>query len=440
MKASPLLKAARYGIFCAGFALFGNAAVQAGPLELVPDTHATVAAALAAVSPGGTVRITNSATYTLSDVEVSTASTNIKIEAAPGASPTLKKDAASTSTFMVRTWASCKIGSNNGGRITLDGSANGNLGRFLDDRHPFGSTVTYENILITGLRNSGSQYVAYPRAGYGNQTYRNIKVDTTGAPTTYGFRCDNITTGRTMLFERVDLSGGERGLVGYNSSFAEGTITATNCQFAASIYGINFEGSTSQTLNLNYCWVRGGSYNGGISSFDGMYCLRTGLTINASYSTFVTEGDGNGVYLFNDSGPRLRATFDHCDLIGRRPDGGAGYFGLRLISSSGQPHLLTFTNTNLFGNSRGLFIDSVNNETVTSSYSNFFALGGTHVTNHTLSGTDISINPGYPDYTAGNFAYSNSTVATSDNVGGPIGTQANFDVLVPVEVSAFSLD
>ncbi|MCA9448514.1 MAG: hypothetical protein KC931_15435, partial [Candidatus Omnitrophica bacterium] len=172
------------------------------------------------------------------------------------------------------------------------------------------------------------------------------------------------------------------------------------------------------TLNINNTLI---DETGG-GAFSAFY-TRGPLTINMTHSAIRTADiDGFGFYHFDDqagTGPVV-ATFDHCDFVADFP--------LRLLSSF-SPNTYTVTNCNFrYGataSGRGQLLGGTDmvDDTVVWDYNN--VLSGSYGT-FPLGGNDIAVEPVYTDVVAGDFTYTDTTVLTSDEMGGPLGSYQTY--------------
>ncbi len=384
-------------------------------LERVPTDHTTIQAALNSVSPGGTVLIENSAVY---DEELVIQTANIRIVAASGETPTIRY--AGGQSYIIFADKPCRIGSNTGGRITIDGNRGGpgTQTHVFRTVHTSGE-VRIENIDVTNVRNN---QVVYPSGGTADITLNNVHIDG-GGILQFAIRVDFLNS--VLTLNCVTLTNCVRECI-FSANAATGVININNSVLSAGFDVVFFDFAAGGfTLNINDSLI---NETGGGGGFSALY-TRGPMTINMANSVIRTgDIDGFGFYHFDDqagTGP-VNFNADHCDFVADFP--------FRLLSSTAANNY-TLTNCNfvhgpsagrgqLLGGAGGgddTFVWDYNN--VQSNSYDAFPVGA----------NDIHIDPLYTNVASGDFTYSDATVLVSDSAGGPIGANAAFPASICAE-------
>lgn len=389
----------------------------------VPDDYATIQAAIDAVAPYGTIRITDSGVY---EEALLVDTPGIVIEAAPCESPTLLYDGSVG--HMIRCSVPFQFGSNSGGRILLDANLGGpgSLSRVLDTRHTNG-TVVFENLGLDNLRNT---YIFFPNPipNISDVYFNNVHADGHDpglnlAVVAFPFRFDGYNG--TVTFNWCNIRRMARDAFFFFAS-GNGTVNVLNSIVEAGFDTIFFDFAVGGfTMNVDNSYI---NETGGGGAFSTIY-TRGPNTFNFTNSVIrCADFDGFGVYMFDDqagAGPTT-LTMDHCDVVADFP--------FRLLSSF-NINEVTVTNTNFrYGaqsSGRGQLLGGDNgDDTIVWDYNN--VVSGSY-DQFPVGANDISIDPGYTSFANGDFTYSDATVLISDASGEPLGSTANFvpSVLVP---------
>ncbi len=394
------------------FIIFGSFIPKASAevLERVPTDHATIAAAVGAVSPGGTVLIEDSSVY-VESFAIQTA--NISIVAAPGETPTIQYDG--NNSYIIFADQPCQVGSNTGGRITIDGN-NGGGGTQTHVFRPLHSSgeVRFENLDVRNVRNNP---IVMPDAGTADTVLSNVDIDG-GGVLQFGIRLDFLNS--VLTLNCVNYTNVSRECI-FTSNPSTGTLNVNNSYLEAVFQPINLEfGSGGNTLNIDNSYIH---ESGGVGAFGAFY-VRGAHTINMTNS--VVQNDDAGAFAFYHydadgagvSGPST-VTFDHCDLIADFP--------FRLVGSDSVNNQYTITNTNMAvgaGAGSGQLLDGPNgDDTTVWDYNN--VQSGAYAA-WPVGANDLNLDPVYTDPGNGDYTYSDATVLTGDDSGGPIGNNAVF--------------
>ncbi|MCE5228827.1 hypothetical protein LLG95_04425 [bacterium] len=442
------------------------ASAHAASSVSVPGDFATVRAAIAAVDDGGTITITNSATYAEPNLLIAKP---LKIYAATGQSPVIKNDGTTNATFLRFTQTGdVRIGSLTGGRIQFvfvrgaTGTQPGTQWVQLD--HTTDSLIAFENIdiLCTGTTGVTANIQSITQ----NQATNTMKK----ANVSWSY-C-TLDWGRQAAYLTGSQYGMCIGSTGYIGSTSQGGPKWTLDHVKIKNY--NRSGIWQQTrdaeLNMNYCEV--GTYGerfgtatgnpwGGIvnnqaaarwvgrinntifrgpATYSGCNITAPGTSVTLSKTVFLNGYNINGTgavgalqiggaastTAFNG---RMYITADHCDFADMSVVGSnaAAIFRSATTANENTSITLTITNSNIY---------SVNNKPVNlltwvagrdvfnSSYNNVYGAGAS--AGYTAGTGDISYDPRYFDATGSDMRYYNNTLKTADAVGGPIGTNAGY--------------
>ncbi|NUP93507.1 MAG: hypothetical protein HUU36_11715 [Candidatus Omnitrophica bacterium] len=377
-------------------------------LERVPSDHASIQAAIDAVSPGGTVLIEDSAVYE-EDLVIQTA--NIRIVAASGENPTIRY--AGGHSYIIYADQPCRVGSNTGGRIKIDGNRNGpgTQTHIFRPVHISGE-VRIENADVVNVRNN---QVLFPDGSTGDVTLNNVAIDG-GGLLQFAIRVDFLNS--VLTLNCVTLTNCARECL-FSGNPATGIINVFNSVLSAGFDVVFFDFQAGgYTLNIRDSLI---NETGGGGAFSAFY-TRAPLTINMSHSVIRTADiDAFGFYHFDDqagTGP-VTLTADHCDFVADFP--------LRLLSSTAANNY-TLTNCNLVHGptpSRGQLLGGAagGDDTFTWNYNN---IPSNSYDAFPSGANDIHIDPGYTNVAGGDFTYSDPTVLVSDDTGGPVGTTYSF--------------
>jgi hypothetical protein len=130
---------------------------------------------MASIQGGDTVLIEDSGVYQ----EKLLISRSILLMAATGETPTIRSDGDAARPYLIRNYDAAigaRIGSNTGGRITLDGNGDTSIYWLLSNRHTAGEVV-YENLLLKG-GHAGANSLVFPELRLGSTvTLNNVEID-----------------------------------------------------------------------------------------------------------------------------------------------------------------------------------------------------------------------------------------------------------------------
>jgi hypothetical protein len=397
------------------------------PLVLVPGDQATLPAALAAVDPGGVVRITDSGVY---EGQIVFTKAGVTLEAAPGTNPTILYPEGGPS-YLVYANQPVKIGSSAGGRITMDGGMRVGLTTMLNADHGAG-LVTFENLHVVGM--TAPVNVIYPNPGTADVTVRDTIIDA-NFECQFPVRLDFVNPGDTLTFENVAVLGAaSRGI--FTSSAGGGTFNLINSYIESVNTAMELTtGAGAYTINItgSYIYSQFGNSSGGA-----LYA-RSSPNLTATNSVFRCSGlDAYAIYLFTDGASTSGGSFNftNCDIIGD----GTTFAALRLVSSPiGDTITIRDTNVmHLRATSRSLFGSPAVADVVTLDYN---SLSGSRDGFPATQNVEYNIIPDYVSIPAGDFAYTDATLIVGDTQGDPVGSFTNFrgvgEVLL-VELESFA--
>lgn len=427
----------------------------------VPGDYATINAAVAAVDAGGTITITDSATYVERGMTIDK---SLKIFAAAGQSPLIQNDATSTSAVVpftfTQTSGDVQIGSNSGGRIRLQYNrlASGNATQFMLFRHTTDTLVTIENVdvLCTGVTTVQSPHFTQADRNYANRVIiRNVDVNQNFATVTsasYGVVIgttaavySNPTRSPVYLLDRVRIKG-------YNRSGVWNQFRGAELNIVDSEVGVLGQKNTAG----NYPW--GGFINNqaacpfvgrfttsvfrGAAAGHAVWIGSCGSSVTLSrcvaiqqYTISATAPNG-ALYLGANSGtavvdtPRMTVTADHCDFVDLSPvNNFSAAIATRIATGDARTtYVLTVSNSNIYSAANKAFNATlktgVNPDEIHSDHNNVYGQGTS--AGYTAGTGDIAFDPMYTNASASDVRYSNNTLKTADSAGAPVGTNASY--------------
>lgn len=380
---------------------------------LVPDDSPTIsgAIALASQSGGDRVIITNSATYSES-IDITRP---VTVLASPGETPTIQYDAASTASFMLLMdddSVGAQFGSNDGGRITIDGLQNANLTQITNIQHTAG-TVVLENLLLRGGKAADEHLIPQTDAN-AVTTARNVIFDGEGV-VDFILRPDLLNGGTLNLIDCVVRNADRTGML-HSTSAGFGTVNIIGCVIEGFELGIS-----SQPGGGIINWTIEDSYIGNTTvdgSFAAMWIRAPDQVLTANRTVFREKGIGASFFLFPGTGGTF--TLDNCDIISDKD------IGFRL--TAGTDRTISVTDTNIFTpGSVGFFGNQSGSDVITTDYNNVTG-GYDDLTNlQAVTDLDPPTTPSYVDIDPPglNFGYNNPELLTADSSGGPIGSFLN---------------
>lgn len=380
---------------------------------LVPGDAPTItdAIALANAAGGDRVIITNSATYS----ESIDMTKPVTVLAAPGETPTIAYDAASTASFMLLMddeSVGAQFGSNEGGQIIIDGLQNANLTSLTNIQHTAGEVVI-ENLLLRGGKATDEHLIPQTDA-LAVTTARNVTFDGQGV-TDFILRPDLLNGGTMNLIDCVVRNADRYGML-HSTSGGFGTVNITRSVIEGFELGI-----ASQPGGGILNWTIEDSYIGNTTtdgSFAAIWFRAPDQVFTAHRTVFREKGIGASFFLFPGTGGTF--TLDNCDIISDKD------IGFRL--TAGTDRTISVTDTNIFTpGSVGYFGNLTASDVVTTDYNN--VLGGYDSLTSLQAITDIdpATTPTYVDIDPPglNLGYDTPELLTADSSGGPIGSFLN---------------
>ncbi len=427
----------------AAFASALLAAPALGAVIEVPNGQPTVAAAIAAANSGDEIVITNSDTYVEGTL---TFNKQLTLAASPGQTPTIESDGSTALFFMAEGSNGTKIGSNDGGRITID-AASSSRDMIRLATVPADS-VEFENLNMINPQatTSGVALLAFSAgsnvAGVGSATFRDVFVDMKGTGGR-AFRLATTAAASTYTFERVEVvnvaDGQDPFILGVNGTALHGgTLNVKDSRIfggARSVYlfensskpqwDINIEDSLFRTrASVGAVGIRIDLPNTGISVVRSAFAS-TGASILFNGNTRPVGDDGSQVTIdqsdlvsSGDPAPEPPAIPPPTVLI-QPPITSAGDRGF-LVTNSILYNTTTANNVVVVGEGSNDEIGGNNNNAFPGGYEDF------------SSTADVSPaeEPLYQDLAANDFRYSNTTFLTASATGGHIGSRRNFQLFL----------
>lgn len=440
---------------------------QAANSVTVPGDYTTIQTAVNAVDEGGTVTITDSATYTCATNLV--IRKGVKIFASVGQTPTIRNSnttsAAVAIDFTPTNTADSQIGSLDGGHIKLElvkatpvtGSVYNPTTAFIRMNHTTGTTVKLENVdmletgvttvaAITGIlhniNNKSIVTLNYVDININRPTLTGGAYGIVVGATSGNFV--NRLGGPTYNLNHVRLKGYSR--AGVWNQFVDPTINLNYYesgtlgeQHAALSYPwagfMHNQGATRMVGRFTNSIMRGPkTYDACLlqangSSFTLSRCVfMNGFSLNATGMAGALRLAGTTAGTANAE--KLKITADHCDIVDLSAYGssvGALVRGSLTANEARTTVSLTLTNSNVFSlNNRAVNIPATNGGVTefTSSHNNVF--GAQTNQGYTAGTGDISFDPLYFDAANGDMRYYNNTLKTADTAGKPVGTNGDY--------------
>jgi hypothetical protein len=418
---------------------------------LVPTDSATVQGGVNMAGPGDTVLIENSATY----VESVAIQEVITVMAAAGQTPTLLYDSGATSpaSYMVYIdTPGAQFGSNAGGQILLDGACNTNVTTFLQSNITTGEVI-FENLRC--INSTPSAYFIFPDPDPPGDT---------GIPTTATFTFNDVVgegvgcnlagptarfddpdflirpdflEGSTIQLTRCEFTGADRmcilhgggdtiasyGNVIIDQSYLSGRELAITSEPAPRALAINWT-VTDSLLESTIDPIESGIFG----TFAPWWVRAPEQVIGCTRTVFLENGLGRSFLMF--PGDDSLITFDHCDFV--------SFNGVPFEidpPTLALPRNISIRNCNLIGfNEEGngpepgisggvVGLDVFNND-----YNNVLSgYDGLELVKPEIMGANDIIPAVTPDYTDPrspglNYQYTDPTLLTGDEIGGPVGS------------------
>lgn len=388
------------------------------PLVLVPNDEDSITSGLLMVTPGGTVRIMDSAVY---EETLALNKAGVTLEAAVGAEPTVLNPGGQS--FLISASQPVQIGTNAGGRITFDANGGSGLTHLLNNSNAAGTTVTLENTVMQGMGSGGS--IIYPGTSGGDLLVRDSHIDGTG--NTYPVRIDFVNPGETLRFENSIIEAS--GVAIHTNTTGGGTLDLVNTYVKGGGRTLNMSNTAGDYfINIidSYIVSDGGP--------DAVY-IRATPTVYAENSVFhLVSGTGNAFYAFPNGAATtdMSLTFINCDFVAET--GFAAFRTSQTPDTVDSVDVYTFINSNLIHYSDNRSFNGAPRavDVVTLNYNSVpGARGGFPATED----VEYDIVPDYANIDNGDFSYTDSTLITGDSTGGPVGSFRDFGPLMGIVTS-----
>ncbi len=450
------------------------------------QAYTTISAAIEAAVDGDVIRIMDSAVYE----EKVVINKSVQVMADGEHTPTIKTpDGLTGDAVLVTTGAQGgQFGSLAGGRINVDRNlppdhaTTGKHGIMVNGIL-VGQEYTIENVYVTGFTTGG--VVASHVTGYdatcgvkGTLHLKNIEIDgkhtadaitgaaKTGVRVVGGSASNKSNEGATIRMNRVLTKNlNSHAMILNNSSTAHlPNVTAVieDCELTTlKDCGIQMGNNPGINLSVNNSFLLGG----GIQNSWG--ALRYGTTNNTTVGppsgtisirnsvlavwplagTAMVIG-ASGTDVSNDTS----FTIDHCDIINQLGGGTTitdqtPRARTAINFAAGSNRTLTFTNNNVYGPDAsgdivlaGITVVPGAGDVITVSHNNVFVSGADYTGVTPGAGTvQPGVNPNYVDAANGNYTVQNPAIQTASMTGGVLGSGRSASLVVPVELSTFSL-
>ena len=432
MKSSMHLVA--FATLALGLILPGTGAL--GATLRVPQDHATITAAIAAAGSGDVVTITNSTTYT----ETLVFDKALTLRAEAGHTPVIHSPAGINALMAINDAADgLKIGDAAGGRITLSALGTTTLYGILFTTGASG--IVIENLDMR-YPSSGGTYVLDFQGPNISATFS--RVDTfayyRGLELTDG---DNASGG-SVIFEycNIDTSG----IGSFNEILRLRTTTShlasaifRNCKLSSDNAVVDVSSYLADTVvTLENCFLVN-------NLVDNILVYNCSPTVDITMNDCALLSRGNGVWYNYTGGPTLAfdaftLLIDHCDLWGNYMHPTGIYSVVQIEPGAGRNITIKSTNVlspDLTTEGIDMFNDNLADDTIVMNYNNVQA----YENGAPQGANDKSpmVQPNYAQPEMGDFTYTVASLITSGEGGTPIGSNTNFPLTVPVELSTFQL-
>lgn len=412
--------------------LIGTGLSAQAATVLVPSNSPTITGAIAAANSGDVVLIENSAVYT----EQVVVNKPITLMAAPNQTPTIRYDTAALPYSFVVFGASAgaQIGSNGGGRITLDGVGDLDITTFLPTPIGAGEIICENLELINGHASMQFLFPA-PTSSAAVLTFRNLSIDGAGV-VNFMIRPD-LLNGATFNIEDCVIVGAGRFVVLHGGS---GVVPL-------SVGTVNIEGSvlsglqnalTSEPSAQVITWNVTNSVLESTVDEIGTAALGTSgacwwirapnQIITITRSVLIESGIGSTFYFFPGTGTTV--TMDHVDIISRN--------NICVRFDGAMNRNLSIRNSNIYSfDSAGFFGSFTASDVLNNDYNNVFGgYDGLELVKPTIKGPNDPATPEEPLYAAPtitglNFEYTNPVLLVADEFGGSLGSFLNFGIVPP---------
>ncbi len=395
-------------LMLACLALLFGAPAGAAVVQVSGGGLDVISAAVDGAAENDTIEITDSAVYQ-QDIVYWAIGKAIKIVATAGQTPSINFINASGSAIIPSIPGLVQFGSNDGGRITIRDSVDGDL-LFNGHWAPDGANYVFENILFTNDGSGGTW------AGGGGMFFYAAEAENISIT----FNNCEFTTSSTSVYYGST----------YGSTFsidcnAAGTMTfnVSDCKFVNNTNPIFIAGGNVTVENCLFQDWYGWGINCALGAYN-LFSSTVHINNNAFYatrtSTFSDIGNTAGI-LFNSSYEDNIAYIDHCDFYCNV----ANVFMLGAIYSAGNFSDIAVTNCNIQLTGSSLLAPPAENiegtpPTITYDYCNMngaatgiWASGGHNLTTF--------VSPDYADLPA-DWTYTEPALLTADSAGGPIGS------------------
>lgn len=390
-----------FALFTFGFPAFSGTI-------LVPDHFPTLNSALSQAGDGDVIRITNSATYDENVVITK----SVAIEASPGMSPAIRGTGTTSSVLWTDNRSlGARIGSLDGGRITIDGGSHSNISVIVGNGHDGDGVVVYENLLIRNPTAGNS--MIYPTSA-GNTTFRDVEVDA-GNVCQFPIRLDFLG-GKEIRFEGCSLiNAPDIGLFCQNPT-GSGTVVLQDCRIETLKRPILIQpGSGHFNFSIQRSWIR----NLDTTQSNQTFSLRgSATTLSMAESVVENPGPGHAFFFFQDYG-NIDITIDHCDVRAA-----SLAFGFQNATN----RTFEITNSNIITPGAATTGSLAPGDLFTADYNNF--PGGRGVIPAGANDVNPAVVPSYFDPPMGDFRYSTPSLLAADSAGGPIGSNRLFEIQV----------
>lgn len=394
------------GLVCLAVMLIPVTATQSATIR-VPTDSPTIQGAVdqANLLGGDVVLIEDSGVYS----EKIQISRSIRLMAAPGQTPTIRSNGDPQKPYMIRhsdAAIGSVIGSNEGGRITIDGDGDPSIIWHISNRHTSGE-ITFENLLLTGGHDGANSFI-YPEIRVRTTvTFNNVIVDAQDV-VEFPVRPD-LLRGGTINFNEVVITGAKRMAILHSNATGVGNFNIHNSKIVAKQVAIAIEPGGGPIT-----WALQNSYFGSTDSgsWAAMWVRAPDQRMTIVRSVFDMAGSGSSFFLFPAVGCDLY--MDHCDIL-------SNYIGFRM--TSGTNRRIEVRNTNIVSTSVGYFGDTHPTDDLTFAHNNIPGGYGTFPTG--MNDVIPGLIPNYPvpNFPHLNFAYTTPALLVGDDQGGPIGSR-----------------
>lgn len=343
----------------------------------------------------------------------------IRLIAAPGQTPTIRSDGAPVDGGVLshsNAAVGGVIGSNEGGRITIDGAGHAVNSRLIASLHT-GGEVKFENLRLTGGHGGLFSFI-YPDVQVASvASFNNVEVDCQGV-VDFPIRPDQLRGG-VLNLHRVTVDDADRMAILHSTANGAGTVNIDHCVLVGKQLAIAIETGTG-AINWNIF----NSYLGNdtTGSFAAIWVRSPGQQMYLNRSVLRNTGTGSAFFLF----PGSNGVFclEHCDVISEN-------IGVRL--DPGGNRTLVVRNSNIITSSGGFLGTPGGTDSTEIHHNN--VTGGYGSISPGVEDVDPPISPAYPSVSlpSPDYRYGDSLLLTADTMGGPIGSR--YALGLPVEAT-----